>query len=68
MTMRTYRHFMCLNGHEGTEKTSENDQPYSSAWESVTTEGLIEAGRDDKGYAAYICKVCRGQMQLKSHS
>ena len=44
MTMRTYRYFSCPNGHKGTEKTSENDQPYSTAWESVTTEGMREAG------------------------
>ena len=40
MTMRTYRHFACQNGHQGVETTSENDQPYSKAWEQVSTQGL----------------------------
>lgn len=68
MTMRSFRHFVCPNGHEGTETTRENDQPYSSAWESVTTEGLVDAGKDDRGYATYICKACSLDMRDKSHS
>lgn len=35
MTMRTYRYFACPNGHKGAGKTSENDQPYSTAPPSV---------------------------------
>ena len=61
MTTRTYRYFVCINGHKGVEKTSENDQPYSSNWESVSTEGLRESGTDDLGYATYACAAC-GQM------
>jgi hypothetical protein len=64
MTMRTYRHFVCQNGHKGTEKTSENDQPYSTNWESVTTTGLCDAGTDSLGYAAYTCAVCGAPMNL----
>jgi hypothetical protein len=62
MTMRTYRHFACPNGHTGIEKTSENDQPYSAAWESVTTTGLIEVKADQNGYPAYVCEICKQPM------
>ncbi len=68
MTMRTYRYFTCSNGHKGTEKTSENDQPYSAAWESVTTEGMVDAGEDARGYAAYTCATCRKPMSLDMQS
>ena len=64
MTMRTYRYFTCPNGHKGTAKTSENDQPYSTAWESVTTDGMREAGKDVGGYVAYTCLVCREPMTV----
>jgi hypothetical protein len=64
MTMRTYRHFTCPNGHQGVEKTSENDQPYSTSWESVDTTGMIERGKDVRGYAAYVCEVCKQPMEL----
>ena len=46
MTLRTYRYFVCSNGHDGIEKTSENDQPYSANWESVTITGMREMGKD----------------------
>lgn len=62
MTMRTYRHFLCENGHRGVEKTSENDQPYSSSWESVRTEGMIENGTDARGFVSYVCIQCRLPM------
>lgn len=29
MTMRTYEYFACPSGHQGDEKTTENDQQYS---------------------------------------
>jgi len=57
MTMRTYRYFVCLNGHPGEEKTSENDQPYSAMWESVSVKGMRESG------SAYICDQCGRPMQ-----
>lgn len=66
MTMRTYRYFECPSGHKGYEKTSENDQPFSSPWESVTTTGLIEDGSDQQGYARYICMECRKPMSRVS--
>jgi hypothetical protein len=66
MTMRTYRHFSCANGHEGIEKTSENDQPYSTPWESVTTTGLTSSKKDQLGYNGYSCVVCGLEMVLKS--
>ena len=62
MTMRTYRHFTCPNAHKGVEKTSENDQPYSKSWESVTITGMIEIGKEAQGYAAYACEICKQPM------
>ncbi len=64
MTMRTTRRFVCPNGHEGVETTSENDQPYSTPWESVKFDGMTESGKDDKGYVAYACAQCRQPMEL----
>lgn len=58
MTMRKYRHFTCRNGHNGVEKTTENDEPYSTGWEQVSITGMREAGKDDNGYAAYTCSIC----------
>jgi len=62
MTMRTTRQFTCMNGHLGTETTSENDQPYSKPWESVDTSGMREQGTDRLGYAAYVCAICGKPM------
>lgn len=53
MTMRTYDYFACLNGHQGEEKTTENDQPYSKSWERVSTKGL-RSGLN----GTYLCAVC----------
>lgn len=64
MTMRTDRHFTCPNGHKGLETTRENDQPFSASWESVTADGLIEHGKDERGYANYICKDCKAPMKV----
>ena len=58
MTMRSYRYFMCAAGHRGEEKTSENDQPYSSSWESVAVTGMREAGTDSLGNVSYTCAQC----------
>ncbi|SEI15481.1 MULTISPECIES: hypothetical protein [Paraburkholderia] len=66
MTMRTTRHFFCQNGHDGAETTSENDQPYSQQWESVRTAGLIDAGKDPRGYAHYVCAECGAPMREKA--
>jgi hypothetical protein len=62
MTMRTYRHFICTQGHRGVEKTSENDQPYSTMWESVEVTGMRESGEDSLGYKAYVCAECGQPM------
>jgi hypothetical protein len=62
MTMRTYPHFACSNGHKGQEMRSENDQPYSTPWESITLTGMKEAGKDSKGYAAYVYQTCGQPM------
>jgi hypothetical protein len=40
MTMRTRYKLVCKCGHEGHVKLSENDQPYSTSWESYTLEGF----------------------------
>lgn len=64
MTMRTYRYFICPNGHKGVEKTSENDQPYSTMWESVTVTGMRERGKDSRDYNAYVCTECGQPMTL----
>lgn len=62
MTMRTYRYFTCVNGHHGEELTSENDQPYSAHWESTRTTGMVDSGKDTRGYAAYKCEICGSAM------
>ncbi len=65
MTMRTSRYFSCTNGHNGVETTSENDQPYSKPYESVSTDGLRDAGKDARGYTRYVCAECRAPMLEK---
>jgi hypothetical protein len=50
--MRTYRYFMCENWHRGEERTSENDQSYSTHWESVSVKSLKLIGDDGRGYVA----------------
>jgi hypothetical protein len=57
MTMRTYAYYACANGHKGIEKTSENDQPYSKMWESVTLTGM-RAAKDSQGKDAFECTEC----------
>lgn len=66
MTMRTYRYFSCENGHQGIEKTSENDQPYSQSWESVRIQGMILNNTDDRGFPNYHCMECRQSMVLEN--
>lgn len=63
MTMRTYRYFQCANGHQGVEKTSENDSPFSEGWEHVDLQGLIENGQDARQYPTYRCGQCGKSMQ-----
>lgn len=53
MTMRSYEYFACPNGHQGEEKTSENDQPYSKSWERVSTKGM-----KDGPNGTYLCSAC----------
>lgn len=66
MVMRTYRHFHGESGHADIERTSENDQPYSMPWGSVTVEGMVEAGEDAQGYAMYSCREC-GRPMVQTH-
>ena len=44
MTMRTRDRIVCDCGHQGSLCCAENDQPYSSLWESYSLEGF--QGRD----------------------
>lgn len=62
MTMRTYGYFICINGHEGIEKTSENDQPFSSNWESVTLTGMAVDSSNMDGPTKYKCTTCGSRM------
>ncbi len=65
MTMRTYRYFKCENEHQGEEKTSENDQPYSKPWETVDTKGTqsrltaVKAQQLKKGFTCLtVALIC----------
>ena len=62
MTMRTYRHFECSSGHEGVEKTTENDHPSPGVYEYVTAVGMTAFGEDEMGYATYRCDRCGSSM------
>lgn len=62
MTTHTYRRFECSQGHKGVEKTSENDQPYSKCWESITISGVKASGKDNTGYNNYVCETCGNPM------
>jgi hypothetical protein len=52
MTMRTYFHYVCANGHKGVQKISENDQPYSTPWEQRELTGMRE------GDHGLTCEAC----------
>lgn len=65
MAMRTYRYFTCPNGHDGSEITKENDQPYSTMWETVSLQGMKENAKDTRGYATYTCEKCREPMAVE---
>ncbi len=54
MTMRTYKLFACPDGHQGEEKTTENDQPYSKCWESIGSRA------SETGQMAAIYAKCAG--------
>ncbi len=58
MTMRTYEYFVCPNGHQGEEKTSENDQPYSKSWERVSIRRVNDT------LSCYTSSCCCGGRQV----
>jgi len=58
MTTLTRRYFVCINGHDGEEVASDDDQQYPAERESVRTTGLVDNGTDSHGYARYRCKTC----------
>lgn len=62
MTMRSSAYFACENGHRGIERTSENDQPYSKMWESISLEGMREV-KDLNGKVSYCCTECGSLMR-----
>lgn len=62
MTTLTRRYFVCINGHDGEEVACDDDQPYTSHGESIHTSGLMDDGRDVRGYARYRCKTCGEPM------
>ena len=62
MTLRTFRYFVCPNGHQGVEKTSENDQPYSTNWETVTPTEMCNAPSNGQVVTEYVCSKCDQPM------
>ena len=64
MTMRTYRYFVCPNGHKGEEKMSENDRPYSKHWEQVTLKGMREATPNAGETERFECEQCGAVMRV----
>jgi hypothetical protein len=44
VTMRSQEAIICECGHRGYIKCAENDQPYSSLWESYSLEGFKGGG------------------------
>ena len=64
MTMRTSQHYVCPNGHQGEEKTSENDQPYSKSWIKVSVKGMKDGPKDGNGCDTYLCETCGLRMAI----
>jgi hypothetical protein len=65
MTMRSFVYFACPNGHRGEEKTSENDQPYSKSWESVSVKGMVhDTTVDERDTPGYRCAECGLPMHV----
>lgn len=60
MTLCTYVHYICQNGHRGVEKTLENDQPYSKMWEKVMLTGMKKKVNN----LHYFCDVCSEVMSV----
>jgi hypothetical protein len=63
MTMRTCTNFECAKGRKGTKETSENDQPYSRIWESVSLSGIREV-KNSQGEKAFECVQCGLPMEV----
>jgi len=62
MTMRTFQYFVCPDGHKGEKKITENDQPYSEMWESVSMIGVKQGAKDVNGHITYLCTTCGLEM------
>lgn len=62
--LRTRDKLVCECGHEGTMVTTENDQPFSSPWETYKLEGFIKGAAFDGPNSAPPypqCPVCGSQ-------
>ncbi len=51
MTTTIYYRVVCTCGHVGKIRMKENDQPFSSAWESYSLDGLDGTRYTVDGYA-----------------
>lgn len=56
------RYFHCDSGHVGIERPTEECLQQCMPWDSVSTEGLVEEGKDAQGYVRYTCKTCEMPM------
>lgn len=61
MAMRTYDYFACPNGHQGEEKTIENDQPYSKSWNAYRPRAskAVQMAPICVKFVAYQCPECQ---------
>lgn len=64
MTYRTQEKLVCVCGHEGVLRTSENDQPYSEPWTRHSLEGFSGSVSDWK-LDGVICPKCGQVGQVK---
>jgi hypothetical protein len=64
MTTRTYRYFICPNGHKGNEIKDDYDPDASSSWAGLMITGMSACGKDGLGHDVYVCGRCRHPMTL----
>jgi len=63
MTMRTRDRIVCDCGHQGSLCCAENDQPYSSLWESYSLEGFACSPSDECGQGPPQCPTLRPKAE-----
>lgn len=75
MTMHTRYSLTCSCGHSGSVKVTENDQPYSSMYESYSLEGFTGDTYSVDGYSSLktaiermkpVCPKCSSQLSEKN--